>query len=70
MDLALHRAEKGGVAVRYARGAEGAGRWIADEVKPGDVVLFKASRAVGVEQALALLLARHPRLPARGRGVT
>jgi UDP-N-acetylmuramoyl-tripeptide--D-alanyl-D-alanine ligase len=67
MDIALRRAEAGGVAVRYAAGTADAGAQIADEVRSGDVVLFKGSRAVGVEHALAAVVARHPRRSS-GRG--
>ncbi len=67
VDIALRRAEAGGAAVLFARSVEDAGTRVVDEVRPGDVVLFKGSRAVGVEHALAVLVARHPRLLS-GRG--
>jgi UDP-N-acetylmuramoyl-tripeptide--D-alanyl-D-alanine ligase len=35
--------------------AEDAGRWIADYVRPGDAVLLKASRGVGLDRALEVL---------------
>jgi UDP-N-acetylmuramoyl-tripeptide--D-alanyl-D-alanine ligase len=37
--------------------AEEAGRWVADTVRAGDVVLLKASRGVGLDRALEMLRA-------------
>jgi UDP-N-acetylmuramoyl-tripeptide--D-alanyl-D-alanine ligase len=62
INLALKRAEAGGVAVRYASGSAEAGAVVAREVRAGDVVLFKGSRGAAVENALAALLASYPPL--------
>ena len=60
-DAVLRRAEASGVAVRYASDAEAAGALlVADEARPGDIVLFKGSRGAAVERALAALVARFP----------
>jgi UDP-N-acetylmuramoyl-tripeptide--D-alanyl-D-alanine ligase len=66
--LTLERAARGGVAVRHASSAIDAGAFVAGEAREGDVVLFKGSRAAGVEQALAALVARRPVVAARGAG--
>jgi UDP-N-acetylmuramoyl-tripeptide--D-alanyl-D-alanine ligase len=63
IDATLRRAEASGLAVRYATDALEAGALLADEVRAGDVVLFKGSRTAGVERALDVLIGRHPRLP-------
>jgi UDP-N-acetylmuramoyl-tripeptide--D-alanyl-D-alanine ligase len=70
MDAAIERAERAGVAVWRAPGVEEAGERVAAEVRPGDVVLFKGSRSVGVERALAVLVQRRPRVPERRGGTT
>jgi UDP-N-acetylmuramoyl-tripeptide--D-alanyl-D-alanine ligase len=61
IDLALSRAERGGLDVRRAKDAGEAGRELTERVKAGDVVLFKGSRGAAVERALAVLEERHPR---------
>jgi UDP-N-acetylmuramoyl-tripeptide--D-alanyl-D-alanine ligase len=70
VDIALRRAEAGGVAVRYAADAVAAGVVIAEEALPGDVVLFKGSRGAAVERALAALVQRCPVVPADKSGAT
>jgi UDP-N-acetylmuramoyl-tripeptide--D-alanyl-D-alanine ligase len=60
MDAALRHAEALGVTVRHAADADAAGRIIAAEARGGDVVLFKGSRGVAVERAVAALVARYP----------
>jgi UDP-N-acetylmuramoyl-tripeptide--D-alanyl-D-alanine ligase len=34
---------------------EEAGRWLAENARPGDVILIKGSRAVGMERAMEVL---------------
>ncbi|MGO8999611.1 MAG: UDP-N-acetylmuramoyl-tripeptide--D-alanyl-D-alanine ligase [Polyangiaceae bacterium] len=60
IERTLRRAEAGGLHVRYAKDATEAGALLGDEVRAGDVILFKGSRAAGVERALATLLESHP----------
>jgi UDP-N-acetylmuramyl pentapeptide synthase len=55
IDLALDRATALGVPVVYARSTEEAAELVGSEVRPGDVVLFKGSRAVAVERVLHAL---------------
>ena len=43
-------------AVRHADSAEEAARLLAGELASGDAVLFKASRAIGLERAVAALM--------------
>jgi len=62
VDVALRRAEQGGLAVRRAEHAEQAGELVASLVGPGDVVLFKGSRGAAVERGLAILEARYRRV--------
>jgi len=45
----------GGVQATFVATPEDAATWVRANVKPGDAVLFKASRGVRLEQALALL---------------
>jgi UDP-N-acetylmuramoyl-tripeptide--D-alanyl-D-alanine ligase len=45
----------GGVASLFLRDAEAAGRWLAQNVLPGDVVLIKGSRGVHLERAIEIL---------------
>jgi UDP-N-acetylmuramoyl-tripeptide--D-alanyl-D-alanine ligase len=57
---ALHLATascSGGVASLFLSDAEAAGRWLADNIAPGDVVLVKGSRGVHLERAIELLKA-------------
>ncbi len=44
----------GGVASVFLPDAEAAGRWLRDNLRPGDVVLVKGSRGVPLERAIAL----------------
>lgn len=48
-------ASKGGVASLFLPNAEAAGRWLKQNLKPGDVVLVKGSRGVHLERAIAAL---------------
>jgi UDP-N-acetylmuramoyl-tripeptide--D-alanyl-D-alanine ligase len=45
----------GGVASLFLPDAEAAGRWLQQNLRPGDVVLMKGSRGVRLERALATL---------------
>ena len=45
----------GGVAALFLPDAEAAGRWLRQNLQPGDVVLVKGSRGVRLERALAIL---------------
>jgi UDP-N-acetylmuramoyl-tripeptide--D-alanyl-D-alanine ligase len=45
----------GGVASLYLQDADAAGRWLAENVSPGDVVLVKGSRGVHLERAIEIL---------------
>jgi UDP-N-acetylmuramoyl-tripeptide--D-alanyl-D-alanine ligase len=47
----------GGVASLFLPDAEAAGRWLARNLKPGDVALIKGSRGVHLEHALEILKA-------------
>jgi UDP-N-acetylmuramoyl-tripeptide--D-alanyl-D-alanine ligase len=60
IDATLRAAETDGVQVHSLGDAVEAGAWLVKEVRPGDVVLFKGSRAAGVERALAGLVAHRP----------
>jgi len=68
IDATLRCAEERGLEVKYARNAEDAGALVAGIAQAGDVVLFKGSRGATVERALAVLVARHPRLTSRPGG--
>ncbi len=46
---------KGGVASLFLPDAEAAGRWLKQNLQPGDVVLVKGSRGVHLERAIAAL---------------
>jgi UDP-N-acetylmuramoyl-tripeptide--D-alanyl-D-alanine ligase len=46
---------KGGVASLFLPDAEAAGRWLKQNLQPGDVVLVKGSRGVHLERAIAML---------------
>ena len=46
---------KGGVASLFLADAEAAGRWLKENLRPGDVVLVKGSRGVHLERAIAAL---------------
>jgi UDP-N-acetylmuramoyl-tripeptide--D-alanyl-D-alanine ligase len=48
-------AAAGGVFAKFVPGPEEAGEWLAENLKPGDVVLLKASRGVKLERALERL---------------
>jgi UDP-N-acetylmuramoyl-tripeptide--D-alanyl-D-alanine ligase len=45
----------GGVPSVFMADAEAAGRWLAENIKPGDVVLVKGSRGVHLERAIEIL---------------
>ena len=45
----------GGVASVFLPDAEAAGRWLAKNIRPGDVVLVKGSRGVHLERAIEVL---------------
>lgn len=47
--------EAGLEAALFLETPEEAGRWLAEHVQPGDVILIKGSRAVGMERALETL---------------
>jgi UDP-N-acetylmuramoyl-tripeptide--D-alanyl-D-alanine ligase len=47
----------GGVAAIFLPDAEAAGRWLSDQLRPGDVVLVKGSRGVHLERAIEAVLA-------------
>ena len=53
VELADHTA----TAALYAADVDAAARLLSDEVRPGDVVLVKASRGIGLERVAAALLA-------------
>jgi UDP-N-acetylmuramoyl-tripeptide--D-alanyl-D-alanine ligase len=53
-----------GVEAKFVAEPEQAGDWLADNLRPGDVVLLKASRGVRLERALDRL---HERLRLVGR---
>jgi UDP-N-acetylmuramoyl-tripeptide--D-alanyl-D-alanine ligase len=55
-DAIARAASSRGVDTLTTRGAVEAARVIADRVRPGDVVLVKASRSVGAERVVAALL--------------
>jgi UDP-N-acetylmuramoyl-tripeptide--D-alanyl-D-alanine ligase len=46
---------QGGVASLFLPDAEAAGRWLKQNLQPGDVVLVKGSRGVHLERAIAML---------------
>jgi UDP-N-acetylmuramoyl-tripeptide--D-alanyl-D-alanine ligase len=46
---------KGGVAALFLPDAEAAGRWLIQNLQPGDVVLVKGSRGVHLERAIAAI---------------
>jgi UDP-N-acetylmuramoyl-tripeptide--D-alanyl-D-alanine ligase len=47
-------ARQAGMQAQYVESSEEAGEWLAANVRPGDVVLLKASRGVRLERALEL----------------
>jgi UDP-N-acetylmuramoyl-tripeptide--D-alanyl-D-alanine ligase len=51
----VQAAQKGGVEAIFVADAEGAGKWMQQNVRAGDAVLLKASRGVRLERALAVL---------------
>ncbi|HWC19804.1 MAG TPA: UDP-N-acetylmuramoyl-tripeptide--D-alanyl-D-alanine ligase [Terriglobales bacterium] len=51
-------AAAGGVFAKFVHEPEEAGDWLANELRPGDVVLLKASRGVKLERALERLQQR------------
>ena len=48
-------AKAAGVQAEFVKTPEEAGEWLKREIKPGDVVLLKASRGVRLERALEKL---------------
>ena len=48
-------AKHAGMAAVFLETPENAGEWLKREIRPGDAVLLKASRGVGLEQALHYL---------------
>jgi UDP-N-acetylmuramoyl-tripeptide--D-alanyl-D-alanine ligase len=48
----VEAAAEGGVRAEFVDTPEEAGAWLAREIRPGDIVLLKASRGVKLEQAL------------------
>jgi UDP-N-acetylmuramoyl-tripeptide--D-alanyl-D-alanine ligase len=48
-------ASAGGVAALFLPNAEAAGRWLLQNLQPGDVALVKGSRGVHLERAIELL---------------
>jgi UDP-N-acetylmuramoyl-tripeptide--D-alanyl-D-alanine ligase len=48
-------ASQGGVRAHFVESPQEAGEWLKAELRPGDVVLMKASRGVRLEQALGML---------------
>ncbi len=53
-------AREGGVPAKFVKTPEEAGEWLKRELKPGDVVLLKASRGVRLERALETLTGKPP----------
>jgi UDP-N-acetylmuramoyl-tripeptide--D-alanyl-D-alanine ligase len=53
-------AREGGVPAKFVKTPEEAGEWLKRELKPGDVVLLKASRGVHLERALETLTGKPP----------
>jgi UDP-N-acetylmuramoyl-tripeptide--D-alanyl-D-alanine ligase len=51
----------GGVAALFLPDAEAAGRWLKQNLQPGDVVLVKGSRGVHLERAIEALNAERPK---------
>jgi UDP-N-acetylmuramoyl-tripeptide--D-alanyl-D-alanine ligase len=49
---------RGGVASLFLPDAEAAGRWLLQNLQPGDVALVKGSRGVHLERAIEVLMAR------------
>jgi UDP-N-acetylmuramoyl-tripeptide--D-alanyl-D-alanine ligase len=56
-DVLAHAAQSRGVEVVLAGSAEQAARDVVERVRPGDVILVKASRSVGAERVVDALLA-------------
>jgi UDP-N-acetylmuramoyl-tripeptide--D-alanyl-D-alanine ligase len=57
-DAIARSAASRGVEIVLARDAGEAARQVADRVRPGDVVLVKASRSVGAERVVDAIAAR------------
>jgi UDP-N-acetylmuramoyl-tripeptide--D-alanyl-D-alanine ligase len=53
-------AHQAGVHAQFVKTPEEAGEWLKRELKPGDVVLLKASRGVRLERALEVLTGKAP----------
>ena len=53
-------ASQAGMRAEFVDTPEAAGEWLRQEVKPGDVVLLKASRGVRLERALEVLTGMSP----------
>lgn len=56
----VEAASAAGIRAEYLETPEQAGEWLARKVRPGDVVLLKASRGVRLEQALETWKSRVP----------
>lgn len=54
----VEAAQQAGVAAQYLESPEEAGEWLAQNTRPGDAVLLKASRGVRLERALEVWQAR------------
>jgi UDP-N-acetylmuramoyl-tripeptide--D-alanyl-D-alanine ligase len=57
-ELIAEGAASSGVAAEFVETPEQAGEWLARNLRPGDAVLLKASRGVGLERALAVFEAQ------------
>ena len=53
-------AKQAGMRAEFVNTPEEAGEWLRREIKPGDVVLLKASRGVRLERALEVWTAELP----------
>lgn len=56
----VEAATEAGADARWAAGAEEAAAWVAPRIAPGDVILVKGSRGVGLDHAVESLLRRIP----------
>ena len=56
----VEAAAEGGVRAEFVDTPEEAGAWLARQIRPGDIVLLKASRGVKLEQALETWTSKQP----------